>query len=169
MSVVVTKVTDKEIVMVADSQITSGQTAEYKQDAKISQVGGITFGAVGYARDGVLLRIFCETHTPKAATADDLLTFFAEFDEWVQKRTNNTQINSTFHFVFKGKAFLVESYRIAEITNYDAIGSGRDYALGCLYLGETPERAVEAACDLNIYCQKPINVFRVPRGKHDKS
>lgn len=168
MSVVVTKITDKEIVMVADSQLTSGDTANYKQDAKIFQTNGITMGLVGYARDGVLFKVFCDTHTPKAATADDLITFFAEFDEWMRKRTNNAQCDSSFHIVFQGRAFYINNYYITEIEDYHAIGSGRDYALGCLYLGETPERAVEAACDLNIYCQTPVNVFRIPRGKGGK-
>ncbi len=163
MSVVATKVTDKEIVMVADSQLTNGMTAERRENAKIFQVNGLTVGGVGYARDIVLFRVFCETHTPKAPTDDDLLTFMSEFDEWMRKRTNNVSCESWFHIVYKEKAFTFADFGIAEITNYHALGSGRDYALSCLYLGETPERAVEAACDLNIYCQPPINVFRIPR------
>jgi ATP-dependent protease HslVU (ClpYQ) peptidase subunit len=163
MSVVVTKVLDDEIVMVADSQVSCGQTAEYKEDAKVFQVGSITFGACGYARDGALLRLFCETHTPRSATCDDILSFLAEFDSWMRGRTNNAEWDSDFHIVYRGHAFYINGYYITEITKHHAIGSGRDYALGALHAGATPEEAVEAACALNIYCQCPVNVFRISR------
>lgn len=163
MSVVVTKILEDEIVMVADSQITSGETIECKEDAKIFQVGAITIGFCGYVRDGALLRLFCETHSPKAGTCDDILAFIAEFDVWMRNRTNNAEMDSSFHIIYRGKAFYVNGYYIVEITDEHSIGSGRDYALGALHAGATPEEAVEASCDLNLYCQRPINVFRVPR------
>lgn len=163
MSVVVTKVLEDEIVMAADSQMTAYGTVTIKEDAKIFQVDGLTIGSSGYARDGALLRIFCETHSPRSATCEDILAFMAEFDVWMRGRTNNAEMDSQFHIVYRGKAFYINDYHIQEITDHHAIGSGFFYALGALHARATPEQAVEAACALNIYCALPVNVFRVPR------
>ncbi len=168
MSIVATKVTEKEIVIGADSITTRGWTQWKDKDAKIFQAeNGIIVGGCGLAEQTVLFKIFCDTHNPKAATPDDLLSFFAEFEDWVHKRTgnNNYQVDNSFHLVYGGRAFTIHRYFIKEITDFDAIGAGMDFALAALYLGQTVEQAIETATELSVYCEKPINVFRVARGK----
>lgn len=41
-----------------------------------------------------------------------------------------------------------------------AIGSGEGAALGAMYAGATAERAVEIACDIDIWSGRPITVLR---------
>ncbi len=166
MSVVATRVLKDEIVIGADSISVSGYTQWKDKDAKIFQTeNGITIGGCGLAEQTVLFKIFCDTHNPKAATTDDLLTFFAEFEDWIHKRTGNNSyaVDNSFHLIYQGKAFTVERYFIKEITDYDAIGAGRDFALAALFLGKSVEDALEAATELSVYCEKPLNLFRIPK------
>ena len=37
-----------------------------------------------------------------------------------------------------------------------AIGAGEDYALASLHLGHTAKEAVETACELSVYCERPV-------------
>jgi ATP-dependent protease HslVU (ClpYQ) peptidase subunit len=40
--------------------------------------------------------------------------------------------------------------------NWYAVGSGAAYALGALYMGATPEEAVEAAIKFSVYSSGPL-------------
>lgn len=167
MSVVATKVTDQEIIIAADSITTRGST-QAKNAAKLFETdSGVIIGGCGLSEQTILLRLFLETHVPKVPSEDALLELFSEFHDWLRKKTGNNgyQLDNHFHFVFSGKAFSIHEYCIREIKDYHAIGAGMDYALAALYLGQSPERAVEAATELSIYCEKPVVVFRMPRGK----
>jgi hypothetical protein len=44
---------------------------------------------------------------------------------------------------------------------FDAIGSGRDYALAAMYLGHPAEKAVEVACALDNGCGNGIDVLEL--------
>ncbi len=163
MSVICTYVHSDYIKMLADSQITRYMTADIKKDSKIFQVNDLVVGSVGYARDAALLRVFCKTHRPADASIAAVLDFYTEFVEWVSSRTQPEKVASEFHIAFDGKAFFIQNYYVAEIDTYLASGTGADYVLGALHAGASPEKAMAAACDLNIYCNHPINVFEVKR------
>jgi len=47
---------------------------------------------------------------------------------------------------------------IVEDTPY-AVGSGEDVAMGAMLAGATAVRAVELACEMNIYCGKGVDAF----------
>ena len=169
MSVVATQITDKEIVLAADSFIGIGMWAQDKrEDAKAHKSeNGVIFGAVGYTEEINLMRLFLKTHRPAAPNEDELLDFMSEFHNWVRKTTGNQSyaLLNSWHFIFDGHAFLCHNgYNIREITDHDAIGAGLVQAKTALSLGMDAERSVEVACDLSIYCEKPVNVFRVARG-----
>lgn len=40
-----------------------------------------------------------------------------------------------------------------------AMGSGRDYAMAAMHLGQTAKQAVQVACDLDIYCGNGIDTL----------
>ncbi len=54
---------------------------------------------------------------------------------------------------------IVQDYFITEVTTYEAIGVGTRYALSALCLGHSVEEAIEVACELSIYCEKPVIKF----------
>lgn len=45
-----------------------------------------------------------------------------------------------------------------------AIGSGNEYALGAMAMGASAERAVELACELDIWSAAPITVLKLREG-----
>jgi|HigsolmetaAR201D_1030396.scaffolds.fasta_scaffold40716_2 ATP-dependent protease HslVU (ClpYQ), peptidase subunit len=48
-----------------------------------------------------------------------------------------------------------------------AIGSGADYALGAMKAGASAKRAVEIACELNVYCGGEIVAFDLPQAQRE--
>lgn len=46
----------------------------------------------------------------------------------------------------------------------DALGSGSPYALTCLHLGLDAKKAVQTACELDLYSGGPVKTFKI-RGK----
>lgn len=50
-------------------------------------------------------------------------------------------------------------YPATHIDKFDAIGSGRDYALAAMYLGHDSRRAVEVACALDNGCGNGIDTL----------
>jgi ATP-dependent protease HslVU (ClpYQ) peptidase subunit len=167
MSVVACRVKLDTIEVASDSQTTHGYSLTKGKElrhSKLWRVNDMTVGVVGYAEDGALMQLFAKTHRPKEATEDAVLEFVAEFHTWVQSRTNNNgKLDYAAIIAFSGKAFYIEDYFVTEIASFWAIGSGDDYAKAALHLGHEVEKAVEVACELNLYCELPIIHYSIPR------
>jgi len=169
MSVVCCKVTDEKIEIASDSITVRGWTQSKGKNSKFSKltkVNGIILGGVGYAEETALFQLFCQTHKPKDATEDDILTFLSEFSDWKKKRADSHKIENPYIIVYKGKAFAIQGFLVEEIVSYEAIGAGSDFALSALYLGFDVEKAVETACELSIYCEKPVIKFEYIKGEN---
>lgn len=110
------------------------------------------------------MRLFAATHKPKTATCDDILTFMSEFSTWKNGRTSNAAIENVYLIGVQGKAFYVRRYHVEEILKFEAIGAGEEYALAALHLGHTPYDAVGVACELSVYCERPIRTLTIERG-----
>ncbi len=170
MSVVATRVTDKEIVIAADSY--RGRdwvgTQDKDKEAKIFRADhGMIVGTVGWTEEFALMKIFLRSHFPKDVTEDSVLEFMSEFHDWVRSKTgkNDYDLKNGWHFVYNGAAFTVDNgYDIRRISDFDAIGAGAVYALTALHLGRSAEEAVEIACQLSSYCEVPVNAFTVSLG-----
>ena len=163
MSIVAVKVKDGKITLGADSILVCGYTQEKREDAKLFKVSDrLMFGAVGMAKDGALLKMFAVSREPKSNSDEDILDFMQEFSEWKKKKGDAGSLgDSLYIIVFNNKAFHFNDYYIREIVDYDAIGAGMTYALAALYLGSDVRKAIETACELNIYCEKPINTLEM--------
>ncbi len=59
--------------------------------------------------------------------------------------------------------FEIESFFVQEITDFAAIGAGRDFALAALHLGHDARKAVEVACKLSVYCEVPVKAYEVSK------
>ena len=164
MSIVACKVSEKEIEISSDSICVRGYTQEKSGErmkfSKLVQINNMIIGGVGLSAENGLMQLFAATHQPLSPTEDALLSFIAEFSEWKKKRTEKHDIENNFIIAFSGHAFRLDGFSIKEILTYDSIGSGKDFALAALYLGHDTIKAVETACELSIYCEKPIITFR---------
>jgi ATP-dependent protease HslVU (ClpYQ) peptidase subunit len=170
MSIVCCKILDDKIEVASDSITVRGSTQSRGQNAqyvKLLQVNNIIIGGIGLGEEISLIYIFCQTHQPKDATPDSILTFLAEFSEWKNDRIDNSSIENNYILIYQEKAFVIYNYQVVEITEYEAIGAGMDFALAALHLGHDVKSAVEIACELSIYCEKPVVYFSIPRNKND--
>ena len=159
MSIVCCKVYDDRIEMASDSIGVRGWTQNRGENiiySKLTKINDILVGSVGTMEEGVLLQIYLKTRKPKDATEDSIIEFLSEFSSWKKKRTDNPGFDGSHMLSFGGKAFTIHNYCVGEIKTYDSIGAGMDYALSALYLGTDVKKAVETACELSVYCEKPI-------------
>jgi len=113
-------------------------------------------GSAGLCQDFSLLYHFCQTHRPEAPTEKCVLEFYAEFEKFRREYTRDTDFTSDYLLAFRGHAFSISFMLVEEITDYYAIGAGRDFATAALYLGEKPEEAVKVACKLHCFVSEPV-------------
>lgn len=162
MSVVAIKVTPTGIEIAADSIAVRWITQQTKF-VKLIQGDAVTIGGAGSAREIELMRLYAGNHKPAAATVEGILDFFGEFEGYCRDRIKNDlyKVENLWLLAFGGKAFHFESWGVYEVMDYEAIGAGMDYALTALHLGKTAVEAVEVACDLSIYCERPVVAYKL--------
>jgi ATP-dependent protease HslVU (ClpYQ) peptidase subunit len=110
------------------------------------------------------MSIFAKTNLIDEPTEKGVIEFVVNFISWARALDNLYKLNSDFFFVIKNKVFVVcDDLFIREIKDFYAIGAGRDYTLTALHLGKDVKEAIDVACELSIYCEKPINVINIPK------
>ena len=164
MSVVCCKIDKDRIHIASDSITVRGWTQSRGNNTTFSKLFSINqtiIGSSGTVEEASLLQIFCQNRTPfnispKNITNRDVLSFLDDFSKWKKSRTDNGKIENSYILAAVGKVFHINGFMIQEITTYEAIGAGTDFALSALYLGQNVESAVETACELSVFCEKPI-------------
>jgi len=163
MSVVACRVTEKGYTIAADSITVYGYT-QRKGDgtdySKLFEVNGLLVGGVGKAEETSLFHLFAKTRRPSVPTEGALLEFLSEFAEWKKKKVGTDGLNNHYIIGIDDTVFSVNGWHIHNVTNFDAIGAGFEYALAALHLDHSPEEAVKVAIELCIYCEGPVQVLR---------
>ena len=162
MSIVCCRICDGKIEMASDSisvrHFTQGKGSNIK-DVKLVKINDMIIGTVGTAEEGNLFFQYCSTRKPRAANEQDIMIFLAEFSGWKKKLIDNNKVDNSYIMVMDKKAFAIDGFLVQEILQYEAIGAGMDYALAAMYLGHDVKKAVEVACELSVWCEKPIRFF----------
>lgn len=167
MSVVAVKKFKDSIVIGSDSIIVYGYSQEKEKLAKLEVITkDIVIGSVGKAQGHFLLKQFCKTHTPRRTTDDSIMEFFFEFSLWCKDklRDGSFVFDNSVIMIFKKKIFYIEHQYIKEIKKSIAIGAGMDFANAILKTDESQEsvkKAIETACELSIFCEKPANIIKI--------
>jgi ATP-dependent protease HslVU (ClpYQ) peptidase subunit len=161
MSIVAIRVTPEMIVIGSDSIRVRRFTQEKLPFAKLKEINGMIIGSCGQAYESSLLFLFGKTRSPVTSSEHDIVEYLSEFQDWARKKMGegSYKLSNQYILVFDQKAFRINNFLVHQITDFAAIGAGADYALTALYLGHTVEKAIEAACELSIYCEKPINII----------
>ena len=169
MSIVACRVYEDRITIASDSIVVYEDT-QRKSDmgndefCKLTRINGMIIGSVGTCEEGMLFQLYCSTRKPKSPTVDDVMAFVVEFAQWKKKMTElSYSLDNKHILIFNKTAFYIERFFVDCIRDYRAIGAGKDFALSALYLGHTVREAVEAACELSIYCERPINLIEERR------
>lgn len=166
MSVVAVKIYKDRIGIAADSFVGHGDIGQTKmRDAKICKIkDGYIFGSAGYLNEVAFFRQFCKTHTPKSMDEGDLMDFMSDFGDFARKKTGDVNFKS------ENETILIFNKRVVSINcgsfsrhvkKWFALGAGSYHASTALFLGHTEIEAVNAACELTAYCEKPIQSFSV--------
>lgn len=167
MSIVACKVHNDKIVFGSDSIVVRGWggTQEKGKDnfTKLVQLNEVILGGVGTAQELSLFISYISTRKPKDNTEDSILDFTCDFVEWKKSKINISDIENYYLLGFRGKVFSIQRFFVKEVVNYEAIGAGMDYALSVLYLGLPVQKAIEVACELSIYCEKPMKILEMNR------
>ena len=166
MSVVAVRKKDGKVTIGADSiRITGWGTQEKDKLAKLFRVNAdMIVGTVGDSAIHSLFREFLKNHLPKSNTEYGWTTLVSEFSNHLNELKNPPKLEtSAFIVVHKQKVFFIDSYFVREINDYYAIGAGMDYALAALHLGASVKEAIETACHLSIFCEKPANVIELKK------
>lgn len=159
MTAIATKVYKDRVEIAADQQTTWGNNklsaskpSLYEDGNKIFQDQGMTIGVSGRVRDGNFLKIFIKNHKPKHASEDDVLDFMSEFIDWAKKKDTSFTLESHIILVYESKVFQIIYLDVKEVKDYSAVGSGMFLCLGAMYMGATPEKAIEVAKEYDLYC-----------------
>lgn len=167
MTVVAARVYDKEIRFAADSQTTIGSrraTNSELKHSKLANVNGMTIGGSGIKAQTMWLFGFARNHAPLEATEIDVSQFLLEFDEFMRQKDSSFRSQNEYLIAYRGKLFRVyDSLSVFEIPEYAAIGSGTQYAIAAMYMGEMPKEAAGVAAALDIYCSGEIEELRHER------
>ena len=142
------KINSDTIDLCSDSFIGGMYQQSKIEFVKSFQANEMTIGGAGNAQELSLLKIFCQNHTPTAASEDGIVNFFVEFTEWVKKKDNNFKLENVYIFIYQMKVFYVTGLYVREIADYWAIGAGTYHAQSALYLGHSAKEAVKVACEL---------------------
>jgi ATP-dependent protease HslVU (ClpYQ) peptidase subunit len=164
MSVVACKIYPSGYEIGADSITVRGWTQTKGQTttlSKLFKVNGLVIGGTGTAEENSLMRLFSETHKPSRPDEQSVLEFLSEFSDWKNKRTNKQELGNSFLIGIDNKVFAVEQWLVEEVTSYEAIGAGQDYALAALHLGHDVSQAIGVAIELSVMCEGPIQTIRV--------
>jgi len=164
MSVVAVKIYKDKIVIGADSFVGFNYDTQLKdKNVKIFSHKEITIGTVGYTTDCSLMRVFSRDKKPSRSDEEAMTEYIVEFIDWCKKKDVNYKMESNFMIVFKSKAFLVAGLYVKQIKKYEAMGAGMNMAQTALALGKSVREALEIACELSIYCEKPLNIYEIKK------
>jgi len=157
MSVVAAKVYEDKIVIAADSIMVHGWSKQTNQDfVKLESINNMIIGGVGYAQESSLMWHYMQSHRPSEPTTKAVLEFIIEFSSWKNLKINSPTIDNVYLMGYKGKLFFIQKMFVYEVSSYQAIGAGEDFASAALYLGHSPKEAVKVACDLCCMVAEPI-------------
>lgn len=162
MSVVCCRINDGNIEIASDSISIRGYTQSKGHNIavpKLTKHDDFVYGSVGFAEEHALFGHYLLTHKFADFTENELTKTMVSFANWKQKEIQKHDIENSYIFVKKSKAFSVSNFLISPILKFEAIGAGRDFALAALYLGHSAVESAKVACELSIFCEEPIHSF----------
>lgn len=166
MSIVAVRINETSIEIAADSITVSGTTQERDPNSKLFKIKeGLILGCCGTSAMGLLMLEHLTFNAPTENTLWGWLGCIKDFHKKCKAlETDLSPDGNVFVVVMDGKVWYAYGLHVKEITTYQAIGAGSDFAIAALYLGRSASEACAVACELCTLCEPPITAFIVPRG-----
>lgn len=166
MTVIAARKTSDGITFAADTMITQGHLKSTSADilhSKLFQHNDLLIGSAGDCFESTLMELFTRNHKPVDSNRLSMIDFLVEFREWVRKKESGYSPHNLYLIAFEQKLFCVDGgLQVFEVKEFDAIGSGSDFARAAMHLGHTAREAVEVACKLSVWCNEPIIELMAP-------
>lgn len=160
MTVIAARKTSEAITFAADTLITEGYSKSTNADimfSKLFEQNGMVIGTTGECYEGTFMELFSRNHKPVDSSRLGMIDFLVEFREWIRKKESGYTPKNGFLIAYDKKLFRVcGGLEVYEVSEFEAIGSGQDFAKAAMHLGHTPREAVEVACKLSLFCSEPI-------------
>jgi hypothetical protein len=165
-----TTIAYKDGIFAYDSQTTTGHLKK-ESEPKVFRNGDLVFGITGHTRVNRLLK-WAELPQPETYNPD----FNSE--RWVNRtlvpairkeltaagfENDDANLGKTSYMIYvHDTCFYVSSnFCVSPIHTFFAIGSGQEFAIAVMDLGQSAEKGVEVASRYDIYTGGPVNTFEV--------
>lgn len=135
-------------VLAADRQVT--QAGLRRSGTKLACVGALRLGCVGSAAYGAALQAWVRAGR--------------KVTDWPKPASHDDADDGTLIVIEEGKVLVYEGQPhpfVIEDT-FAAFGSGRDYAMAAMALGQDAQQAVELACRFENGCGMGVDVLTPP-------
>ncbi|MFH1648719.1 MAG: hypothetical protein ABIA11_03290 [Patescibacteria group bacterium] len=158
MSIICVKKTKKDINFTWDTQ-TEHYDQAYHDKEKVKRFKNLVIGFVGSTGNRNRLYTFLSkkitgnTHFSKISDVVSLID-----DSKVNFSDSDNILISDSKKIFNIHPQSVDCFEVEE---FEAIGSGADYAIGAYYTGATVKKCVEVACEIDVHCGKPVKQLRI--------
>jgi ATP-dependent protease HslVU (ClpYQ) peptidase subunit len=162
-TVIAGKVESDRIVIGSDSQVTHGwHSKDLVDDGKLMVLPDLIIGGAGASSHNNYMSIYLENHKPRSSQRRDVLEFFVEFHQWIDKMIKDFKPRNSWLLAYDGKLISATADLNVEHHEWWAVGSGFEYTRSALHLGHTVEEAIQTACDLTVFCGPPVVVRELP-------
>lgn len=154
----------KKVVIVADSRVSQGdmRVDQTVTSPKIFEGVDTIIASAGLLSEASLFSLFARDHSIGPAGGElRILEWLLEFSEWKDMKTKNEKIENGYLIGHQSGLYKVLELSVFPIKKYAAIGCGVYYALTALHLGKTVFEAVEIACDLDAFTDRPISSLSI--------
>lgn len=166
MSIIAVEITKDKIRFAYDDMM-NYNNQPYANDKKVAKFGNIIIGIVGVITVRPYLYKFLSEQ--KDLVLDDEYSVANLIDSFKKKYEGLEHVkfgeDESVLISDSKKVFYIkpEHYTCYEVTDFEVIGSGADFALGAYKANKDLVKSVEIAVDLNITCAKPIHLLEVQK------
>lgn len=149
------------ITLYADSQSTSGYTRVDKgcgkHRSKLFAGADMAVACTGLVVESTFLEMYAANHGIGDGGSLRVAEWLAEFAVWMKKSTGEYKVENSYIIAHRSGLFSCEGIGVIPAEKWAANGSGRDFALAALHLGNSGHDAVSVACELDVFSNGPVN------------
>lgn len=168
MTVIAVKKEKDCIYLWSDLQTTYWYNKE-KSQWKITKVNDSFYiWSAWFSKINNLVGLFCENYKLKDNTEREIIRFFNNFENRLDKETNKSTLkDNNFIIVSDWKIYNFNDFYLKEIDDFYAIWSWWDKALMWFELWMNIEKVLKAVCKYDLYCNEPIQIFKILRNNNE--
>lgn len=163
MTTIAATISDKKIVLAADSITVVGTTQVQKtlKRSKLFKGSDCIVAGTGYASETSLLELYCKDHNIGSGGPLRVLEFLTEFANWKDSKSGEKSVSNSYLIGHKSGLFQTNGLSVFEVDTFVSDGHGMDYALTALHLGYSARESIEISCEIDVFSQLPVRTLEL--------